>query len=98
MRRQRLQVLAGAVALTLAVAACGSDDDSSSESDTTEAGSETTDAGSETTDAGADTTDAGADMAECETVDSVSLQLQWFTQAQFAGYYAAIDKGYYENM
>ena len=98
MRRQRLQVLAGAVALTLAVAACGSDDDSSSESDTTEAGSETTDAGSETTDAGADTTDAGADMAECETLDSVSLQLQWFTQAQFAGYYAAIDKGYYENM
>ena len=98
MRRQRLQVLAGAVALTLAVAACGSDDDSSSESDTTEAGSETTDAGSETTDAGADTTDAGADMAECETVDSVRLQLQWFTQAQFAGYYAAIDKGYYENL
>jgi len=91
MRRQRMQVLAGAVALTLAVAACGSDDDSSSESDTTEAGGDTTDAGG-------DTTDAGGDMAECETVDSVSLQLQWFTQAQFAGYYAAIDKGYYENM
>ena len=86
-----MQVLAGAVALTLAVAACGSDDDSSSESDTTEAGGDTTDAGG-------DTTDAGGDMAECETVDSVSLQLQWFTQAQFAGYYAAIDKGYYENM
>ncbi|HAN70594.1 MAG TPA: ABC transporter substrate-binding protein, partial [Actinobacteria bacterium] len=26
----------------------------------------------------------------------VNLQLQWFAQAQFAGYYAAKDKGYYE--
>jgi NitT/TauT family transport system substrate-binding protein len=25
----------------------------------------------------------------------VSLQLQWFPQAQFAGYFAALDKGYY---
>jgi len=25
----------------------------------------------------------------------VKLQLQWFTQAQFAGYYAAVEKGYY---
>ncbi len=27
---------------------------------------------------------------------SVSLQLQWFAQAQFAGYYAAVDQGYYQ--
>ena len=27
----------------------------------------------------------------------VSLQLQWFTQAQFAGYYAARDLGFYED-
>jgi NitT/TauT family transport system substrate-binding protein len=27
----------------------------------------------------------------------VKLQLQWLTQAQFAGYYAAIDQGYYEE-
>lgn len=26
----------------------------------------------------------------------VKLQLQWLTQAQFAGYYAALDQGYYE--
>ena len=26
----------------------------------------------------------------------VKLQLQWLTQAQFAGYYAAVDQGYYE--
>ncbi len=100
MRRQKLQVFtAGAIALSLVIAACGSDDDSSSEPATTDAGSETTDAGGETTDAGGETTDAGGgDMAECEAVDEVSLQLQWFTQAQFAGYYAAIDQGFYESM
>jgi NitT/TauT family transport system substrate-binding protein len=32
---------------------------------------------------------------ECETTFPVKLQLQWFTQAQFAGYFAAIDQGYY---
>ena len=31
----------------------------------------------------------------CETVDEISLQLQWFAQAQFAGYYAAVDEGLY---
>jgi NitT/TauT family transport system substrate-binding protein len=97
MRRQKIQVFAaGAVALSLVMAACGSDDDSSSEPDTTDAGSETTDAGSETTEAGG--SDGGGDMADCETIDEVSLQLQWFTQAQFAGYYAAQDQGFYEDM
>ena len=44
----------------------------------------------------------GTDSAEppsaedCETTDSVRLQLQWVTQAQFAGYYAAEDLGYYD--
>jgi NitT/TauT family transport system substrate-binding protein len=33
---------------------------------------------------------------ECETPDEVSLQLQWFVQAQFAGYYAADALGYYD--
>ena len=28
-------------------------------------------------------------------LDEVKLQLQWVTQAQFAGYYVALDKGYY---
>jgi len=27
----------------------------------------------------------------------VKLQLQWFTQAQFAGYFAAVDQGFYEE-
>lgn len=46
-----------------------------------------------------DSSDSGGsgDAAACETTDSVSLQLQWFTQAQFAGYYAAADKGFFAN-
>ncbi|HMR37723.1 MAG TPA: ABC transporter substrate-binding protein, partial [Paracoccus sp. (in: a-proteobacteria)] len=28
--------------------------------------------------------------------DDVTLQLKWVTQAQFAGYYVALDKGFYE--
>jgi len=28
--------------------------------------------------------------------NDVTLQLQWVTQAQFAGYYVALDKGFYE--
>jgi len=41
--------------------------------------------------------DEGGDSAgeECAEVTPVKLQLQWFIQAQFAGYFAAIDQGYY---
>ena len=31
-----------------------------------------------------------------EAADKVTLQLKWVTQAQFAGYYVAKDKGLYE--
>ena len=29
--------------------------------------------------------------------DKVTLQLMWVTQAQFAGYYAALEKGFYDE-
>ncbi|MGB3408770.1 MAG: ABC transporter substrate-binding protein [Jannaschia sp.] len=38
----------------------------------------------------------GSAMADAHTANSVTLQLQWVTQAQFAGYYVAQDKGFYE--
>ena len=47
---------------------------------------------------GDDEESSGGDAApagECETTTPVKLQLQWFTQAQFAGYFAAIDQGFY---
>ena len=34
--------------------------------------------------------------AACTTTTPVKLQLQWVTQAQFAGYYAALDQGFYK--
>ncbi|MEM8742418.1 MAG: ABC transporter substrate-binding protein, partial [Pseudomonadota bacterium] len=36
---------------------------------------------------------AGAALA----ADDVTLQLKWVTQAQFAGYYVALDQGFYEE-
>lgn len=42
-------------------------------------------------------TDTAAPAAECTTPTPVKLQLQWFTQAQFAGYYAAVEQGFYKD-
>ncbi len=41
------------------------------------------------------TTSTSAPVA-CATTTPVKLQLQWVTQAQFAGYYAALDQGFYK--
>jgi NitT/TauT family transport system substrate-binding protein len=51
-------------------------------------------------DAGAATTVAGkaaTSAAAPKTTTKVKLQLQWFKQAQFAGYMAAVDQGFYKN-
>lgn len=40
--------------------------------------------------------DDGGSTAE-GTPDKVTVQLKWVTQAQFAGFYAAADQGYYED-
>lgn len=91
MNKQRVRLATAAVvAFAMIGAACGSDDDSSSEPSDE----------SSSTDA-ADSTDAdsgGEAAGDCEELEPVSLQLQWFTQAQFAGYYAAQDQGFYEDM
>lgn len=76
-------MIAGALALSLVAAACGDDDDA--------------DSGADATDAPAGTGDASAGAEDCETPTSVKLQLQWFTQAQFAGYFAAQDQGFYAD-
>ena len=49
--------------------------------------------GGETGGGGAGTT---APAEECTEPDQVRLQLQWFAQSQFAGYYVARDNGFYE--
>lgn len=42
------------------------------------------------------TPDAGTDE-DFEPLTDISLQLQWLPQAQFAGYYVALDQGYFED-
>ncbi|MEE8407588.1 MAG: ABC transporter substrate-binding protein [Acidimicrobiia bacterium] len=41
--------------------------------------------------------DGGAGAEGCDEVDEVTLQLQWFAQSQFAGYYVALDNGFYAD-
>ena len=43
------------------------------------------------------TTGLFAASTDCATPDKVTLQLKWTPQAQFAGYYAAQDLGYYKD-
>ncbi len=64
--------------------ACSSSDDSSDGDD----------GGTETTVEATDTTVADVGTQE---LTPVKLQLQWFTQAQFAGYYAALAQGFYAD-
>lgn len=37
-------------------------------------------------------------IATAHAADKLTLQLKWVTQAQFAGYYVALDKGFYRNV
>ena len=39
----------------------------------------------------------GLGLATAHAADAVTLQLKWVTQAQFAGYYVAKDKGFYKE-
>ena len=40
---------------------------------------------------------AAAMLAGAASAEDVTLQLKWVTQAQFAGYYVALDQGFYEE-
>jgi NitT/TauT family transport system substrate-binding protein len=70
----------------IVVAACSSSDDSGSTETTAAAATETTAASGDT----------GTEDVSSQDLRPVKLQLQWFTQAQFAGYFAALDQGFYE--
>jgi len=80
------KAVAGVVALSLAAVACGGADGDSASEETTATEAPATEAPM--------SSEAPAD-GTCESTTPVKLQLQWFTQAQFAGYFAAIEEGYY---
>ncbi len=46
---------------------------------------------------GTEGADGTEPAAECTEPDDVRLQLQWVAQSQFAGYYVALDNGFYED-
>ena len=72
----------------IALSACGGSESSTEETAAEEAATDTT-----TEETVAEETASGE---ECTELTPASLQLQWFVQAQFAGYYAAKDLGFYE--
>jgi NitT/TauT family transport system substrate-binding protein len=85
MRTHKFSPIVLLLLLTLLLAACGGQAPAAPD-----AGSDA----SETADS-ADTSDT-ADEAGAE-LDPVTVQLKWVPQAQFAGYYAAKDQGFYED-
>jgi NitT/TauT family transport system substrate-binding protein len=96
MRTRQIRRAAAAVAaLSLVAVACGGDDDDAADQigDVGESLAED-EASAELSEEAA--ADAAAD-ANCDAPDEVSLQLQWVTQAQFAGYYAADALGMYDR-
>ena len=46
---------------------------------------------------GSSKSSSGSGGSSCKTTDNVTLQSKWVVQAQFAGYYAALDKGFYKK-
>ena len=90
MGKNRMIKAAGVLCLAgLLVAACGDDE---------EAASEPT-AAPTVSDPPAGGGGLAVDVAKCTAPAGakVKLQLQWFTQSQFAGYFAAVDQGFYEQ-
>lgn len=80
--RRSLKLGAAAVALAVLMTGCGDDDEGGSSSEVEVQQSEDC----------ATRTQEARDAGELE---EVSLQLQWVSQAQFAGYYAAVAECYY---
>ena len=112
--RKIRHVAAAVVALSLVAAACGDDDDddaaptaddtaSATEAPAAITAAPATEAPPATTAAPVTEAPAASSVpaevpAECDSPDPVVLQLQWYAQAQFAGYYAAADQGFFEAM
>jgi len=92
------KMLAALLAFTLVAAACGDDDSDSDDPETdAEDDSGTEDGDTDEGDDEGDMDEEGDGEESSGDLTEINLQLQWFTQAQFAGYYAAVDQGFYED-
>ena len=92
--RKAARLTAVVTSLALVAVACGGDDDAADEVVDTVA-----DTADEMSDEMSDdmTEEMSDDMMACDTPREMSVQLQWSTQAQFAGYYAAEAKGFFAD-
>ncbi len=86
-RRQWKAATASVLALSLVAVACGDDDEDAASVSEAPADDGTAAPGA--------TEPEGREP--CGTPTPVKLQLQWFVQAQFAGYFAAVDQEFYRN-
>ena len=90
--RGRLAAIVGVVAVgSMALAACGGGSSSGGSSSAAPAPSTSSAAPAP------ESSEAEPTQEACTELTPVNLQLQWFVQAQFGGYYAAKDKGFYEE-
>ena len=81
------RMLAVVLAFSVIAAACGSDDDGGAEDATAD----------ESGDAEAEEPAAEPAEEASGEMQDVRLQLQWVPQSQFAGYFAAVAEGFYED-
>jgi len=84
----------------LALSACSSSDSGSEDTAAEDTATEETvaeDTAEDTATEETEAEEAASGDEECTELTPASLQLQWFVQAQFAGYYAAKDLGFYED-
>lgn len=89
MKYLNLKIVTLLVVLLLVLVACGGGEETA-ETPTEEPAAETSE------ETAVETTEETA-VEECAELTPVTIQLQWVTQSQFAGYYAAKEKGYYEE-
>ncbi len=88
MRHGRVAKAAAILTFAGVLVACGSSSSSNGNSSTTAAGGGSGASGGLKVDVSKCTAPTGA---------KVKLQLQWVTQAQFGGYFAAVDQGFYQK-
>ena len=85
------------VLLAVALAACGGDGAATTTAGSTETTEATGTTSAETTETTAGTETTAAPEVTTGELIPIRLQLQWVTQAQFAGYFAAIEQGFYND-
>ncbi|MET3805939.1 NitT/TauT family transport system substrate-binding protein [Nakamurella sp. UYEF19] len=94
-RIRTVLAVATAVATGFTLAACGSS--STTAAGSTTPGSTTSAAGAPSSGAASSGSVASSSSAAAGPLVKVKIQLQWFNQAQFAGYIVALNKGFYKD-